>query len=463
MKFRYHLLSLVLIATSWGSSVRLEAQETSRTMEEVVVTSRRQDESQQDVPISVTVIGSERIDQIKPVTLRDFDTLAPNVYIGMNTAGPGAAALYIRGIGYADIEKTQSPQVGVIVDGIQMGSSTGQLIDAFDIESVEINRGPQGIFFGKNTIGGNIVVNRVKPQFNEMGFTGSVELGNFDSQIYKARGNIALLDDTLALKLGAIKREREGYYDNLTLNQTAGDVDYQAYTAALRWNLGDRLDLIATFDNIDDSSQIPPQDPRYDGSNPHINRADKEEPTIYDVDQFSLNLTWNINDNLSLYSITGWHDGMDSVNQDFDGGSIDGQALPFAQLHTLREQQLEVQSQELRLHGSINDDVDYMAGLYYYESELGFTQRTSQVVQARVPVVASCPPGFNRNAVNMLCQLGPIQSTQVASEDVTSSAIFGSITFRPMDTLELLFGLRYIDEKRKLPTPISTTHCRGPG
>ena len=159
--------NLALIAVMGASTVAplTLAEESSRSMEEVVVTSRRKDESVQDVPLSVTAFGEEAIEQIKPNTLRDFDGLVPNVYIGMNTAGPGASALYIRGVGYADIEKTQSPQVGVIVDGIQMGSSTGQLIDVFDVESIEINRGPQGVLFGKNTIGGNIVVNRVKPQF----------------------------------------------------------------------------------------------------------------------------------------------------------------------------------------------------------------------------------------------------------------------------------------------------------
>ena len=180
------------------------AEESTRSMEEVVVTSRRKDESVQDVPLSVTAFGEEAIAQIKPNTLRDFDGLVPNVYIGMNTAGPGASALYIRGVGYADIEKTQSPQVGVIVDGIQMGSSTGQLIDVFDVESIEINRGPQGVLFGKNTIGGNIVVNRVKPQFNDFGVKASAEMGNYNGRTMKARVNIPLIDDTLAFKFGAI-------------------------------------------------------------------------------------------------------------------------------------------------------------------------------------------------------------------------------------------------------------------
>ncbi|NJN52759.1 MAG: TonB-dependent receptor plug domain-containing protein [Gammaproteobacteria bacterium] len=188
------------------SSVR----DRSGVVEEIVVTTRRQEESVQDVPVSVTVFGEEQIEQIKPTTLRDFDGLAPNVYIGMNTAGPGASALFIRGVGYADIEKTQSPQVGVIVDGIQMGSSTGQLVDTFDVASIEINRGPQGVLFGKNTIGGNIIVNRTKPEFNEFGIKVSAESGNYSSQTYKARVNLPIVDDVMALKIGATQRERDG-------------------------------------------------------------------------------------------------------------------------------------------------------------------------------------------------------------------------------------------------------------
>ena len=216
------LFALALGAGAGMTGVVAAAADDATYIEEIVVTSRRRQESQQDVPLSVTAFGTEQIERVKPQTLRDFDGLAPNVYIGMNTAGPSASALYIRGIGYADIEKTQSPQVGVIVDGIQMGSSTGQLIDVFDVESIEINRGPQGVLFGKNTIGGNIVVNRVRPQFNEFGLKAATEIGNYNSRIVKARVNMPLADDQLALKVGVISRDRDGFYDNVTLDDSAG-------------------------------------------------------------------------------------------------------------------------------------------------------------------------------------------------------------------------------------------------
>ncbi len=459
MKFTRNLVGLAVAAAATASSQITFAADGERTraMEEIVVTSRRKDESQQDVPLSVTAFGAERIAQVKPTTLRDFDGLAPNVYIGMNTAGPGASALYIRGVGYADIEKTQSPQVGVIVDGIQMGSSTGQLIDTFDVESIEINRGPQGVLFGKNTIGGNIVVNRVKPQFNEFGINTSVEYGNYSAERYKVRVNVPLIDDTLALKVGVIDRSQDGYYKNRTLGGTAGDVDVTQITTALRWAPANNIDAILTYDNIDDTSQTLPQDPRFDGDTPFVNLANKREPTDYQVEQLGLRVTWDITDNLTLYSITGWFDGVDNVNEDFDGGSPAGLAIPFAQLHTLREQEFDVFSQELRLAGRINDSLDFMVGAYLYDSNLEFQQRTNNILQ--LPAAAlGFPPGLPCAAVGFrpnptvgdsFCQFPNARSTQIAGEDVESTALFASLTWRPTEQLEFAIGVRNIDEQKR--------------
>ncbi len=458
--------SLALLALSSALAVQApsvaaaEQQGESGVIEEIVVTSRRRQESQQDVPLSVTAFGAEQIEQVKPQTLRDFDGFIPNMYIGMNTAGPGASALYIRGVGYADIEKTQSPQVGVIVDGIQMGSSTGQLIDTFDVESIEVNRGPQGVLFGKNTIGGNVVVNRVRPQFNEMGARLAAEVGNFESRIIKGRVNIPLVDDTLALKLGAISRQRDGFYHNLTLDDSAGDIDVNSQTAALRWAPTDSFDAILTYDRIRDRGQIPPQDPRFNGDDPFENLADKKEPVRYDVDQMGLRAEWALGNGYVINSITGYHSGDDLINQDFDGAAINGGASPFAQLHTLRDQKFDVFTQELRISGDFTDSVDFMAGFYYFDSELEFQQNTNNVLQL-MPETLGLPPGVpcaaltpvlglraNPGLGDTLCQFPNARSIQRAGEDVQSIALFGAINWRPVETLELSFGLRYIDEEK---------------
>ncbi len=438
------------------------ARDTSGIIEEVVVTSRRRNESLQDVPSSVTAFGAEAIEQLKPTTLRDFDGLAPNVYIGMNTAGPGASALYIRGIGYADIEKTQTPQVGVIVDGVQIGSSTGQLIDVFDVESIEVNRGPQGLYFGKNTNGGNIVVNRVRPQLDEFGYKVAGQVGNYDERILKGRLNIPL-GESFALKVGAIERERDGFYDNETIGGTAGDVDFSSQTVALRFKPNEQFDAILTYDRIDDSGQIPPQDPRFNGDDPFENLADKREPIEYEVDQIGLRIDWDVNERVSLHSITAIHDSRDLVNQDFDGGSINGAAIPFAQLHTLRDQDFDVFTQELRVNFEINEMVEIMAGAYFYDSELEFRQDTNNVLQLPpvaidpglagldcATIAAIIPPNVRANPGigDALCQFPNARSTQLAGEDVESTSFFASVTIRPTDDLEITVGARAIDEEK---------------
>ena len=158
------------------------------TIEEIVVTSRRRAESVQDVPLAVTAFNSEDIERINPDTLRDIDGRMPNVFIGRQTAGPQMGAIYIRGLGYADVEKNIPPAVGVIIDGVFQGTNTGQLIDMFDVEQVEVNRGPQGVLYGKNTTGGTIVVKRVQPEFNEFGISIAGELGNYDKTDLKGPG-----------------------------------------------------------------------------------------------------------------------------------------------------------------------------------------------------------------------------------------------------------------------------------
>ncbi len=450
------LFAWALPGVALSTLIGVTAQADQGAIEEVIVTSRRTEESAQDVPLSVTAFGTEQIERLKPTTLRDFDGLAPNLYIGMNTAGPGASALFIRGVGYADIEKTQSPQVGVIVDGLQLGSSTGQLIDVFDVESIEINRGPQGVLFGKNTIGGNIVVNRVRPQLDEFGYKASVELGNYDSRTVKGRVNIPLVADSLALKIGGTYREREGYYENKTIGGTAGDVEFSAGTIALRWAPNDAFDGTVTYDFTRDRSQIPPQDPRFDGDDPFVNLADKREPADYDVNQLGIRFDWDVSDTVTIHNITGWHKGDDLVNQDFDGGSITGAAIPFAQLHTLRDQEYEVFTQEIRASFDVNDKIDVNVGLYYLDSELSFRQTTSNVLQLPTVAlgVAACPGsafGLRPNqgaGLDFLCQFPNARSQQIASEDVQSVSVFGSINWRPTDNLEFSVGARWIDEEK---------------
>ncbi|MBK79807.1 MAG: hypothetical protein CMQ43_02665 [Gammaproteobacteria bacterium] len=433
--------------------------DTSGVIEEIVVTSQRRAESIQDVPVAVTALQREDIERISPRTLRDLDAMAPNVRIGMVTAAPGQGAIFIRGLGYADAENNQPPAVGVIIDGIYQGTNTGQLIDTFDIEQIEINRGPQGVLYGKNTTGGTIVVKRTQPRFNEFGIDLSGQLGSEDERIAKAKVNVPLVDDVLAVKLGAIHKERDGFFDNITRGGDAGADEYDAVTFALKYQPNDRFDALFTYDWIDQGGDIAPQDPRWNGDDPYVNEADYDEFQRLDVDMYGLTLNFQIGGGASLESITGYIDSTDVTGQDFDGSTLDSLATPIAQLHTLRDRDYKQFSQELKLAGQFNEAWSYMVGGFYWDAEFDFAQGTNQVIA--IPSVALGVPFGTPCALFMLpspsldpslCQLPPGFTAQRTREDVESVAVFGSLDWQVTDSFSLGAGVRWLEEDKDFVT-----------
>ena len=440
-------------------------QSSAGVVEEVLVTSRRVSESIQDVPVAVTAFTDRDLGRIAPRTLKDLDGLSPNVFIGQQTAGPSMGAIFIRGIGYADVEKTQSPQVGVIIDGIFQGTNTGQIIDMFDVERVEINRGPQGVLYGKNTNGGTIVVERVKPKMNEWDAIGSIQAGNYSALKGKARVNVPLLEDKLALKLGVMGEMRDGFYDNKTRggDKGIGNVDYSTYTAALRYQPTDAIDATLTYDHIRDRSDLPPQNPLIYGKQPWKTWAQFPEHAFLTTDSYDLQVQWDLGF-ATLNSITGYVDEQDKTRQDFDGtGTLDTAAVPLVQLHTLRDAKYQQFTEELRLSGDIVKNVSYVTGVYYYQTTMNHGQGTNQYLQLPfgLPAGVSCstigPPvapfaGFyvdNPSLGNVLCQTSiPLPSWQQTQEDVTSQAVFGAVNWDVTDRVELSVGLRWLKDTK---------------
>ncbi len=454
MKQLRYLLTLCLGVTAIAFPFTLQAAESARVIEEIVVTSRRMEESIQDVPLAVTAFTEEDMERIAPRTIRDLDSLVPNVRIGMVTAAPGQGALFIRGLGYADAENNQPPAVGIIIDGIYQGTNTGQLIDTFDIEQMEINRGPQGVLYGKNTTGGTIVVKRSKPIFNEFHYGLSVVAGSDGEEQYKAKVNIPLVDDVFALKLAAVSKERDGFYKNITRGGDAGADDYQSFNVTALWEPNDKFSAQLTYDNIDQEGDIPPQDPRWNGDDVHVNEADYDEFQELDVDSLGLVMNFDLGWG-QLESITGWTDSTDVTGQDFDGSTLNSLASPLAQLHTHRDRDYEQFSQELKLTGQFNDNISYTVGYFYWDSEFDFQQGTNQVFA--LPTVAlGLPFGFPCGLIGIpsspldptLCHLPPAMTIQQTEESVESSAFFASINWQVTDTFELSVGARRLDEEK---------------
>jgi len=476
-------------------------------IEEIIVRTRKRDESLQDVPVAVTAFPTETIERIAPSTLRDFDGLAPNVFIGMNTAGPSASAIYIRGQGYADIEKTQHPTTGVLLDNVFLGSSTGQLLDAFDIEQVEINRGPQTVLQGKNTSGGTIVVRRRNPNLQSLGARLQGSRGQFDGRgsgdTWNLQGsvNVPLLQNVLGLRGGFTHKRGDGYWLNEVTGHSRGAVDYTAANIKLLFTPNEAFSVLLNWDRLEDRGDIPPQDPTFDGDNPFVNRADRRDPEegqIYDVDSLSAEATLKtqIGDFTAIASYLRGHD---VVFQDFDGtrcgpdssyaGCAAGGTLsaplvsdaniPFAQLHTDRDQYWRQGSLELRWTDSYFDDrLNVTGGLFWWHDNLSLVQRSEQVAQISLagsspqlpgglpgnagqncPALAAGTPPLPNGAlrpnpnsptgVEQLCLVPSVPSTQRSGQVTDSFAVFAQVSYDITDDLSATVGARWIDEDKE--------------
>ena len=152
-------------------------------IEEVVVTARKKEESAQSVPVALTALNQEQLEILK---FRDFNDLSvgiPNVAMDDIGTTKGTQNFSIRGIGINSSIASVEPAVAIVVDGVYMGVSAGMVFDMFDLESIEVLRGPQGTLFGKNSTGGAILVNTALPgdeikQKARVAFDGGGQGGN---------------------------------------------------------------------------------------------------------------------------------------------------------------------------------------------------------------------------------------------------------------------------------------------
>ena len=158
-----------LVAGSFTPTVF--AAETSALLEEVVVTARKKagSESLQDTPISATIYSAEKIELINAVDIRDLGASIPNVRLVEQGNSLGYGSFYIRGAGVSPSVPSFDPAVGVVIDGVPMAQAGTGVLDVFDLETVEILRGPQGTLFGKNVSGGVVNTRTVRPN-GEFGF-----------------------------------------------------------------------------------------------------------------------------------------------------------------------------------------------------------------------------------------------------------------------------------------------------
>ena len=420
------------------------AEEYEGHIEVVIVTAEKREQPLQDVPLAVSSFATADLQRLVVNETVDIGKYVPGMVFYNTTGGNNRGVSFIRGIGQWDSHPANSGRVAMYIDGIYLGNQTGMAGTLYDIERVEVLRGPQGTLYGRNTIGGAINVISNKPTAER---ASSIEVRGGEQGYAEARGHLngPIAGDALAGRLVFQHGIRDGLVKNdFPGGNDAEDLDRWSMRAALRWlppDSGLEADLVlehSEFDEADSADRlgavlnrgwvllgrIPrtvelgpsrPGDPFFNSDRaPDGNRFGAEMT----VDFHALNVGWDVTSNLELRSITGWRD-MELRNMnDVDGTD----ALAFSAGSVVTHEQIY---QELQAVGTaFGGAVDYALGASFFNEKFETAQNNFF---------------FGR----------PVNLGRQVDGDNDASGAYGQASIHVSPKLTLAVGGRYTEETKK--------------
>ncbi len=356
-------------------------------IEEIVVTAQKRAQSVQDVPVSVAAIGGDDLERLKITDTNDLANLVPNLQVN-NVNGDGAPVFAVRGITMNDYSVHQASPIAVYTDEVYAGPAVLQPSQMFDLERVEVLRGPQGTLYGRNTTGGAVNLVTKPPSLEENGGYFSAGAGNFER--FEARGaaNFIVIEDALAVRFAGTWAEADGWYQNELPNVPNNNgVEDWAIRASVLWAPSETLEVIARYSagrsdptnygilaaNVNEIgaggvgagvyASVGLQDYFRTGLGEFELESQKTTKRKRDVDQAWLTVNWDLSETLQLTSVTSWTQG-DFLNPE----DTDGSPLQVIEVDYFGDG--DQIAQDLRLTSSFEGAFDFVAGFYYADEDL---------------------------------------------------------------------------------------------
>lgn len=432
-------LSLAVASALAFQSSSVVAQEdqqsaSSTLLEEVVVTARKRQESILDVPIAVTALNSDQLDILKVRDIQSLSVGLPNVAFDDIGTTRGVANFSIRGLGINSSIPSIDPTVGTFVDGVYLGTNAGVVFDVFDLDSVEVLRGPQGTLFGRNVTGGAVLLNSKKPgdEF-EATIKGSIEGGGEKTNQYLMGSVGGPINDAFAAKISFYTNQDDGYFLNLNNNQAFGEQDTVSVRPMFVWTPSDQFSFTAIYDYFDSSGDGPASQNHRNGSGITNQQTNFDRNSLdFSIDEEGFLETRSD----FLRTITEIEFGGGTITNVFgyrqleQTGLLDVDATPLSLFNSLTALDAEQISNELRWAGDLSDRVQLTGGLYYFKNELSYNE--------------------NRRLLGLVAPPGLFGLTQDGGGDyeVETVGVFMSLDYAINDSLTFNAGLRYTDEEK---------------
>ena len=218
-------------------------------IEEITITGRRREEGLQKAPMAVTAVSGETLETRGASDISVLQRFTPNLTFDTTSPVSGlssGAVVFIRGVGQTDFQLTTEPGVGLYVDGVYVSRSVGGVLDVLDLERVEVLRGPQGILFGRNTIGGAIQLISKKPG-DELAFKGTITGGNRERFDLRASVDIPILEE-LRTRFSFSSKNQDGYVEGVFDRRALGNVNRNTGRALIVWEPTSRFSAELSVD-----------------------------------------------------------------------------------------------------------------------------------------------------------------------------------------------------------------------
>ena len=335
----------------------------SAELEEIVVTAQKRSESLQEVPISIVAFSGDEIERLNISNTIDLVKNIPGM-TGVNNVGlPQAAAYFIRGIGQDESVSTMDPAVGTFVDGVFMSRQIANNSRLYDLESVEVLKGPQGTLYGRNTTGGAVRIITQKPTEETEGWV-DLAYGEFETFEASAKLNFPITDNLFAKLTAFTIDQGEGFLENVTLNRDQWKRDATGARAQFLFVPSDRTEILFTVEQTEDNTGgIVGANKLSACCGDDIYKVESGLENTWaetDFTAYSMKATVDLKNDTQMEIILSDHDLTHSFNNDYSDQVVPAYSIPNLSDH-------EQKSYEMNFTGS-GGNVQWAAGVsHYYE------------------------------------------------------------------------------------------------
>ncbi|MGB5740584.1 MAG: TonB-dependent receptor plug domain-containing protein, partial [Woeseia sp.] len=338
-------------------------------LEEIIVTGTKRAGGieVQDAAVAITAYSESQLDAMHIRDVQAIGYSAPSVQLEDIGTTRGTANFSIRGLGINSSIPSIDPTVGVFVDGMYLGITSGVVLDIFDLEGIEVLRGPQGLLFGKNVTGGAVLLRTTRPTEN---FRFKAKVANeTGDDLYTSAVVSGPLSDNLRGKFSVYYNDDGGYFTNLATDMDHGKAQTSMFRGALEWTPTDSSEYLIRYENGNSEGDGPA------AQNAGLYSTESfdfsiDEPGRYDNEwnQVTIEATFDINfGDGEIVNLLGYRDYTSGTLGDIDSS-------PFFIFHAPARLDQDQISNELRYSGSF-DNVYVTTGVYYFQQDLLYLER----------------------------------------------------------------------------------------